>query len=113
MTDVERCPDQLYAREVAKTLLRALVDSRRHDEAVGESRRLRARFDDGAFGAHALLMEGRAWQGRGRTHYPMALAAFRQVMELRPDSPEARQARTLSGRMGMDAMGDDLFRIGN
>lgn len=109
-TIVARCPDTLYAREAAMALIRLLREARRGDEAIAACQRLRERFDDDDFRQFAMLREGELLRDKGQRHYPQALALFRTLREIKPDSPYAGQAdqwiRRMTRQVSQDAMKD-------
>ncbi len=107
---VKQCPDELFAREAAKATIRLLSDWRKTDEAIAESRQARVRFNDDGFRLYALTREAELLKGKGQKHYPEAVKALREIVQIQPDSLYAKQAenwiRAMNRQVATDVMGD-------
>jgi len=112
-TILDHCPDATYARQAGMSYIRLLQRAKRADEAIEACQTLRERFVDDEFRQFAMLREGELLRDKGQRHYPRALALFRTLCDIQPDSPYAKQAeqgiRQLTRNVMFDMMKSDIL----
>ena len=89
---VERCPDEPFARETAKALLRMHLHADQLDNVISQAAAARRRFQDNDFKAFSLLMEGMAHERKGEPSLPEAMRAYREAYAAKTGSPHAGEA---------------------
>jgi tetratricopeptide (TPR) repeat protein len=106
-----KAPNAEFAQEAGKTLLKMTALMRDVDLVASEARTLRERFAGEAFERFSFMEEAKALQAGGETYYPRAIAAFRNIQNRWPDSPEAELAVESIREMRTSVIPLDLLKL--
>jgi predicted negative regulator of RcsB-dependent stress response len=106
---LDGCPDELFAREAGRAVLRMYLYADQLDAAIEQAAALRERFTDNDFKAFSYLMEGAAQERKGDEG--AAIQAFKASLAAKGLSPSGAQANERLSDLKQDFW-EDMKKLG-